>query len=163
MKSRETLKKLYFINSVFPEITGNDLYFADQILRAIEGAAISRHQRPNGTPFAAIPFEDFQHAVLLLRERIPSTAEGFAHWDAGACPDGFSPLWARTELIGILKSLASEPRATLLVTHLAESIRSPGRRWTRRSQREYGEAVAFIRDLARRWSRPSARLKLIVY
>ncbi len=162
MRSRETLKKLYFINSVFPEITGNDLYLADQILRAIEGAAVSRHQRPDGTP-SAPSFEDFQQAVLLLRERLPSTMEGFAHWDAGACPEGFSPLWARTELIGILKSLAPEPRATLLVTNLAESIRPPGRRWTRRSQREYGEAIAFIRDLARRWSRPSARLKLIVY
>ncbi len=76
---------------------------------------------------------------------------------------GFSPLWARGELIGILKRLAAAPEATLLVTNLADTIRPPGRRWSRASRREYGEAVAFIRDLARRWSRPSARLKLVVY
>jgi hypothetical protein len=162
MKSRETLKKLYFINSVFPEITGNDLYFADQIRRAVEGAAASRKSADDG-PETGESFEDFREAVLRLREKLPASSEGFAHWDAGACPDGFSPLWARGELIGILKRLASEPQATLLVTNLAESVRPRGRRWTRRSRREYGEAIAFIRDLARRWSRPSARLKLIVY
>ncbi len=162
MKSRENLKKLYFINSVFPEITGNDLYFADQIRRAVEGAAASRKSGDDG-PGTADSFEDFRDAVLRLRETLPASREGFAHWDAGTCPDGFSPLWARSELIGILKRLASEPQATLLVTNLAEAVCPRGRRWTRRSRREYGEAIAFIRDLARRWSRPSARLKLIVY
>ncbi len=161
MKSNKTLKKLFFINTIFPEITGNDLYYAEQIRNAVERILEREAESPPKDPRK--DFDRFRRAVLRLRETLPAAGGGFAHWDAGANPAGFSPLWARAELIRVLKELAAEPNATLLVTNLAETIRPRHGRWTPATRAEYGEAVGLVRELARRWSRPSGRLTLIVY
>ncbi len=157
MTSRHNLKKLYFINSVFPEITGNDLFYADQIRRAVEAVL-------EETPLDASENEygRFCRAVMALKRKRRNTGGAFQYWDANAHREGFSPLWARRELISLLKGMAAEPHATLLVANLAEAVRPRSGRWTRKARAEYSESVAFIRELARRWSTPSSRRTLIV-
>ncbi len=154
------LKKVLLINSLLPEITGNQTYLALQIVRAVEKSLAEIDRTDSKT----VAFDRFRQAAIELRSTFSSERPGgFAHWDAGACPEGFSPLWARNALIERLKSLASEPAATLMVTNLAESVRPAGKRWNRRAREEYREAIGLIRELARRWSRPSARLTLVIH
>ncbi len=158
MNTRQNLRKLYLINSVFPEITGNDLFFAEQIRHAVEATLEEPVDAGDETGF-----ECFTRALMTLREQWQAGNGGlFEFWDA-ARNQGFSPLWARSELVSRLKRIAANPEATLLVANLAEAVRPRSGRWTPRARADYDEAVALIRDLARRWSTRSARLTLIVY
>ena len=143
--------KLHFINALFSELTGHDLFLARQIKQGIEAAL--REQEP------ALPNGDsFYHAAAQLLEKHfrNKPAHGFAHWHAEGAGGGFDPLWARQELIPLFKKLAPHPRATILITTLREACRPAGRRWSPRRRSEYAEGVEFIRSLATEWSRRRA-------
>jgi hypothetical protein len=60
-----------------------------------------------------------------------------------------------------LKSLATYPESTLLVTNLRAAHCPPDKRWTERRRREYDDSLSLIRSLAAARSRRSANLNLL--
>ncbi len=60
-----------------------------------------------------------------------------------------------------LKKLAPFRESTLLVTNLRPALIPPGRRATGRRQRDYDEALAFIRELAASRTVRGANLQLL--
>lgn len=153
----EDLAKLHLINSLFADVTGNDLYLAQQVKAAIETSLEDLPPHLQSDHF-------MKAAVQLLQKHFRRRpTHGFSHWTCGRNGLGFDPLWARQELIGIFKKLAPYPQATVLVTDLRASICPPGKRWTRRLRGEYAEAVAFIQELARTWSTRRAKVTLLFF
>jgi hypothetical protein len=154
----EELAKLHFINSLFADLMGHDLYLAKQVKAAID-AALEEETEPE---FRAEKFATA--AVLLLQNHFRlHPRHGFAHWDCAADGPDFDPLWARQDLISVFKKLSPYPSATVLVTNLRTCICPPGKRWTRALHREYGEAIGFIQELARSWSTSRAELTLLFF
>lgn len=151
------LTKLHFINSLFADLTGSDLYLAQQLKAAIESSleTLPPHLRK----------ESFDQAArdLLERNSMNRPAHGFSHWNCSESGNGFTPLWARQELIAIFKKLAPYPRATVVITDLRSSICPPGKRWTARVRHDYAEAVAFIQEIARAWSTGRANVTLLFF
>lgn len=156
MTAKDDLAKLHFINSLFADVTGNDLYLAKQVKAAIE-ASIDTKAPPQ------LHNQSFHNAAVHLLENHfqKRPAHGFHHWDASRYDHGFSPLWARNEFISIFKKLAPCPRATVVVTNLRASICPPGKRWSRQVRQEYTEAIRFIQELARTWSTRRANVTLL--
>lgn len=153
----EDLAKLHFINSLFADLTGNDLYLAQQVKAAIESSIEDLPPHLQSESFT-------KAAVQLLQKHFRRRAtHGFSHWNCSENGNGFNPLWARQELIAIFKKLAPYPQATVLITDLRSSICPPGKRWTHRVRQEYAEAVAFIQELARTWSTRRAKVTLLFF
>ncbi len=153
----EELAKLHFINSLFAELTGNDLYLAQQIKAAIENSIGDLPPHLQSDRFT-------KAAVLLVQKHFRRRpTHGFSHWNCSENANGFNPLWARQELIAMFKKLAPYPQATVLVTDLRSSICPPGKRWTGRLGHEYAEAVGFIQELARTWSTRRAQVTLLFF
>jgi len=152
----EELAKLHFVSSLFAELLGQDLYLAQQVKEAIELAL-------EETDEAREPGQNFHRAAVLLLQshfrRHPR--HGFAHWDATG--QRWDPLWARQEIVAVIKRLAVYPSATVIITGLRPSICPPGKRWNRAMQHEYAEAVRLIQQLACGWSTPSGNLTLLFF
>lgn len=150
------LRRLHFLNALFAPLTGHDLYLAQQIDDAIATSIGEAEQRGPGDPA-------FVAAAARLFERLCSAQprHGFFHWDAGADDHGASPLFARAGVMQGLKSLASYPESTLLVTNLRSAHCPPNKRWTARRRRDYGDSLSLIRELAAARSRRSASLNLL--
>lgn len=153
----EEAAKLHFINSLFADLTGNDLYLARQVKAAIDCSL--------GDLSPQLQSEQFTQAAIQLLEKHfrRRPRHGFSHWDCSANGHGFNPLWARQELIAIFKKLSPYPQATVLVTNLRSCICPPGKRWTKRLNHDYAEAVAFIQELARTWSTRRANITLLFF
>ena len=150
------LRRLHFLNALFAPLTGHDLYLAQQIDDAIATSLGEAEQRgPNDPAFVA--------AAAKLFERLCSAQprHGFFHWDAGADEHGASPLFARAGVMQGLKSLATYPESTLLVTNLRRAHCPPDKRWTERRRRDYDDSLSLIRELAAARSRRSASLNLL--
>jgi hypothetical protein len=150
------LRRLHFLNALFAPLTGHDLYLAQQIDDAIATSIGEVDQRePSDPSFVAA-------AAELLRHLCDSqTAHGFFHWDAGAGDYGAAPLFTRAGVMQGLKSLATFPESTLLVTNLRRAHCPSNKRWTERRQRDYDDSLSLIRDLAAARSRRSANLNLL--
>src|SRR5690606_33821083 len=120
---------------LFADLTGNDLYLAQQVKSAIESTLedLPPHLQSDCFTKAAIQ--------LLQKHSRRRATHGFSHWNCSENGNGFNPLWARQELIAIFKKLAPYPQATVLVTDLRASICPPGKRWTNRLRQDYAEAV----------------------
>lgn len=157
MRAGEEAAKLHFINSLFAELTGNDLYLAKQVKAAIDTSLADMPPQLRSEQFT-------RAAVQLLEKHFRRRPKhGFSHWDCSASGHGFTPLWACQELIAIFKKLAPYPQATVLVTNLRTCICPPGKRWTHRLDRDYAEAVSYIQDLARTWSTRRANITLLFF
>lgn len=150
------LRRLHFLNALFAPLTGHDLYLAQQIDDAIATSIGEAEQRQPGDPA-------FVAAAARLFERLCSgqPSHGFFHWDAGADEHGASPLFTRAGVMAGLKSLATYPESTLLVTNLRSAHCPPDKRWTERRQRDYDDSLSLIRNLAAARSRRSANLNLL--
>lgn len=156
MTRTSQLRRLHFLNALFAPLTGHDLYLAQQIDEAIAtsiGEAVQR--QPNDPAFVA--------AAAKLFDRLCSgqPSHGFFHWDAGADDHAASPLFTRAGVMAGLKSLATYPESTLLVTNLRDAHCPPDKRWTERRRREYDDSLSLIRNLAAARSRRSANLNLL--
>jgi len=150
------LRRLHFLNALFAPLTGHDLYLAQQIDDAIATSIGEAEQRqPNDPAFVA--------AAARLFERLCTgrPTHGFFHWDAGTDDHGSAPLFARAGIMAGLKSLATYPESTLLVTNLRLAHCPPDRRWTERRRRDYDDSLSLIRNLAAARSRRSASLNLL--
>ena len=154
---RERMARLHILNTLLPLLTGNDLYLAREIERAINFSA-------TGDPEITGPEEDFNHALLQLLEKylIQDHDFGFFHWNAFSRQHPFDPLWARNEIIAGLKQIAGFPRALFLGTGLRKAIQGERKKWNAKLDTEYEEAVEFLRRLAAHWTTDHSNLTLII-
>jgi len=160
----EDLRRLHFINALFAHVTGSDLYLAQQIKTAIAFSVAELEAQAAEHPEFASQFDAaFNAAAAQLLEKFCRhlPRHGFYHWDAARTVHAATPLFARAEIMAGLKELASYRTSTLLVTNLRPALLPPDRRATPRRQREYGEALAFIRELAAARTAQSAHLQLL--
>ena len=86
-------------------------------------------------------------ADLLAKLFTGLPRHGFFHWDASLTLAAATPLFTRAEIMTGLKHLAPYRESTLLVTNLRPALIPPHRRATPRRQRDYEEALGFIRAL----------------
>jgi hypothetical protein len=176
MTSSDHLRRLHFINALFADLTGDDLYLAQQIQAAIttsltEAVCRPADRPPPGGEPACLGFIEgvessdpaFAAAAARLLERLCDGRQdhGFFHWDAAESAAAATPLFARERVLAGLRRLARYRESTLLVTNLRPAHCPPRRRWTSRRQREYRESLALIRDLAAARSRRSASVNLL--
>ena len=163
-QSREDLRRLHFINALFAHVTGNDLYLAEQIKSAIAFSLAEFEQQTREHPEFASRYDAAftAAAARLLGESFSHLPQhGFFHWDAASTLTAATPLFARAELMTGLKRLAPYRDATLLVTNLRPALLPPDQRPTARRQRDYEEALHYIRELAAARTAPSASLNLL--
>jgi hypothetical protein len=148
---RDELRRLHFINALFSQVTGHDLYLAHQIRTAIAFSLGELEQQAAEHPEFAAKFDAaFNAAAARLLEKFcaHSPAHGFFHWDAARTLHSATPLFARAEIMAGLKQLAAYRESTLLVTNLRPAVLPPDRRATPRRKQEYDEILNFIRELA---------------
>jgi hypothetical protein len=164
MRDRDDLRRLHFINALFADVTGHDLYLAKQIKSAITFSLAELAAQTAAHPEFAAQFDAaFNAAAADLLAKLFShlPRHGFFHWDAALTPAAATPLFARAELMTGLKALAPFRESTLLVTNLRPALIPPTKRATPRRQRDYEEALAFIRALAAARTTRAAELQLL--
>lgn len=162
--SREDLRRLHFINALFAHATGHDLYLAEQIKSAIAFSLAELEAQTLAHPEMADIYDaafNAAAAALLVKVFARHPRRGFFHWDAALNVESATPLFTRAEILDGLKKLAPYRDATLLVTNLRPALVPASRRATPRREREYAEALAFIRDLAAAGIAPHASLQLL--
>ena len=163
-RDRDDLRRLHFINALFAHATGHDLYLAEQIRGAITFSLAELAAQTAAHPDFAAKFDaEFNAAAALLLAKLFAhlPRRGFFHWDAALTPAAATPLFARAELMAGLRQLAPYRDSTLLVTNLRPALIPPQRRSTPRRQRDYEEALAFVRDLTAARTARSANLQLL--
>jgi hypothetical protein len=163
-RDRDDLRRLHFINALFAHATGHDLYLADQIRGAITFSLAELAAQTAAHPDFTAKFDaEFNAAAALLLAKLFAhlPRRGFFHWDAALTPAAATPLFARAELMTGLRQLAPYRESTLLVTNLRPALIPPQRRSTPRRQRDYEEALAFVRDLTAARTARSANLQLL--
>ncbi|MBC8041475.1 MAG: hypothetical protein H7Y06_13095 [Opitutaceae bacterium] len=161
---RDDLRRLHFINALFAQVTGDDLYLAEQIKEAIAFSLSELEDQTREHPeFAAKYDAAFNASAARLLESFfaGQPRHGFYHWNALSTLTSATPLFARAELMTGLKRLAPHRESTLLVTNLRPALLPPEKRATVRRQREYEDALAYIRDLTAARTAPSADLRLL--
>lgn len=150
-RSRDDLRRLHFINALFAHATGQNLYLAEQIKSAI-AFSLAELESQLSDPARSPANYDAQFnaaaATLLARVFAHQPRHGFYHWDASLTLASATPLFTRAEVMAGLRQLAPFREATLLITNLRPALIPPRKRATPRRQREYDEALAFIRELA---------------
>lgn len=162
--NRDELRRLHFINSLFAEVTGSDLYLAHQIKSAIAFSLSELEEQTQSHPeFVAKYDAAFSSAAARLLQKLFKQRQnyGFFHWDAARTLTSATPLFARDEIMTGLKHLAPYPESTLLITNLRPALLPPKQRATERRKREYEDTLTFIRDLAAARTSPRANLQLI--
>jgi hypothetical protein len=162
--ARDDLRRLHFINALFSHVTGHDLYLARQIAAGVAFSLAELEAQAAAEPAAAARFDAaFTAAAAQLLEKFcrHQPRHGFFHWDATGTEHAATPLFARAEIVAGLKQLAPYRESTLLITNLRPALLPPERRSTPRRQRDYEDALAFIRELAAARTVESARLQLL--
>jgi hypothetical protein len=161
---QDDLRRLHFINALFAQVTGHDLYLAEQIRSAIAFSLAELEQQTQSDPDRALRYDEAftaSAARLLAQYFAHLPKHGFFHWDAARTLTAATPLFARAELMTGLKRLAPYRESTLLVTNLRPALLPPEKRATARRQQEYEEALSYIRELAAARTTPSANLNLL--
>lgn len=163
-RSPGDLRRLHFINELFAHVTGRDLYLAEQIKTAITFSLTELEQQTADHPDFAATFDAVFNAAaarLLVKLFADLPRHGFFHWDAAGTPHAATPLFTRAEIMVGLKQLAPFRESTLLVTNLRPALLPAEKRATPRRQRDYTEALAFIRELTAARTRRTANLQLL--
>jgi len=163
--SRDDLRRLHFINALFAHVTGDDLYLARQIKEAIAFSlaelAAQTAEHPERAEKSDAAFNAAAAELLTRFSAAHLPRHGFFHWDASLTLAAATPLFTRAEIMAGLKQLARFRESTLLVTNLRPALIPPSRRATPRRQRDYEEALAFIRDLAAARTARGSNLQLL--
>jgi hypothetical protein len=163
-RDRDELRRLHFINALFAHATGQDLYLAEQIKSAIAFSLAELEAQTKTHPEFARTYDAAFNAAateLLIKVFARHPLHGFYHWDASVAVEAATPLFTRAEIMAGLKKLAPFREATLLVTNLRPALLPATRRATPRRQRDYEEALAFIRDLTAARTVRGANLQLL--
>ncbi|MFT3869830.1 MAG: hypothetical protein QM715_15375 [Nibricoccus sp.] len=162
--SRDELRRLHFIDALFAQVTGHDLYLAQQIKSAIAFSLSELEQQTIANPELAFTYDAAftdSAAKLLNKFFEQQSSHGFYHWNAAHSLESATPLFARSEIMTGLKQLARFRESTLLVTNLRPALLPPERRATAKRVQNYEDTLAFIRDLAAARTAPSANLQLL--
>ena len=162
--SRDDLRRLHFINALFADVTGHDLYLAQQIKGAITFSLVELEVQTATHPELAAKFDTaFNAAAAELLAKLFSDLprHGFFHWDATLTLASPTPLFTRAEIMAGLKHLAPYRESTLLVTNLRPALLPPGHRATPRRKRDYVDTLAFIHDLVVARTARNAELQLL--
>ena len=162
--SQDDLRRLHFVNALFAQVTGQDLYLAEQIKEAIAFSLSELQTQSEAHPEFAAKFDAAFNAAaaeLLARQFAHLPKHGFFHWDASLTLESATPLFTRAEIMAGLKHLAPYRESTLLVTNLRPALIPPSRRATPRRRRDYDEAIAFIQALAAARTTRNANLQLL--
>ena len=163
-RTRDDLRRLHFINELFASVTGRDLYLAEQIKTAITFSLGELEAQTAEHPEFAATFDAaFNTAAARLLAKLfgDLPKHGFFHWDAAATPHAATPLFTRAGIMTGLKQLAPYRESTLLVTNLRPALLPPAKRATPRRERDYTEALAFIRELTAARTARTASLQLL--
>lgn len=163
-RTRDGLRRLHFINELFASVTGRDLYLAEQIKTAITFSLGELEAQTAEHPEFAATFDAaFNTAAARLLAKLfgDLPQHGFFHWDAAATPHAATPLFTRAGIMTGLKQLAPYRESTLLVTNLRPALLPPAKRATPRRERDYTEALAFIRQLTAARTARTANLQLL--
>ena len=161
---RDELRRLHYINALFAHVTGKDLFLANQIKSAIAFTLAELEAQTAADPTLASTYsEAFNAAAARLLEKLHSRLprHGFFHWDASKTLQSGTPLFARAEVMGGLRTLAPFREATLLITNLRPAVLPPERRETPRRRREYDELLSFLRELTAARSPSGSDLTLL--
>lgn len=164
-RSTDDLRRLHFINGLFAHATGHDLYLAEQIKDAIAFSLAELEEQTAANPALAEKYDAAFNAAaagLLGRLFAQQPMHGFYHWNAALTAESATPLFTRAEVMTGLKRLAPFAESTLLITNLRQALLPPTQRATPRRQREYEEALTFIRELAAARTAPTANLHLLL-
>jgi len=164
MSTRDELRRLHFINSLFAHVTGRDLFLAGQIKSAIAFSLAELERQVAEHPELAARYDaEFTAAAARLLEKFhgETRAHGFFHWDALRSIESATPLFARNEIMAGLKQLAAYRESTLLITNLRPALLPPDKRPAPARVRDYEELLAFIRELAAARTPRSATLHLL--
>ncbi len=162
--SRDELRRLHFINALFAQVTGQDLYLARQIQSAIAFSLAEFEQQTLTNPEATAKYDAaFTEAAARLLASFfdQQPGHGFYHWDAAGSLESATPLFARSGIMTGLKQLARYRESTLLVTNLRPALLPAERRATAKRVQAYEDTLRFIRDLAAARTSPSANLQLL--
>ena len=164
VRSREDLRRLHFINALFAHATGDDLYLAEQLRSAIAFSLVELEAQTAAYPELVEKYDaafNAAAAALLAKLFTRQPRHGFFHWDASHTLASATPLFTRAEIMVGLRQLAPYRNSTLLVTNLRPALIPPNRRATARRQRDYVEALDFIRALAAARTVRGANLQLL--
>jgi hypothetical protein len=163
-RSAADLRRLHFINGLFAHATGHNLYLAEQIKSAIAFSLAELEEQTMKQPELADRYDaafNAAAAALLAKLFADQPQHGFYHLDASINPESATPLFTRAEVMAGLKKLTPYPESTLLITNLRQALLPASKRATARRQKEYEDALAFIRDLAAARTAPTANLHLL--
>ena len=162
--SADDVRRLHFVNALFAQVTGHDLYLAEQIKEAITFSLAELQAQSEEHPEFTAKFDAAFNAAaaeLLARQFAHLPRHGFFHWDAALTLASATPLFTRAEIMTGLKHLAPYRESTLLVTNLRPAIIPPARRATAKRRRDYDEAIEFIQALTAARISSHASLQLL--
>ena len=154
--AKEDLAKLHCLHNLFADATGEDLYLIQNLKEAIEQALVEAD-----TP--ASDLDAFIAAALRLRaaNAPDDISYGLLHLDLRE--RGFDPLFVRSELIAGFKRIAGLEHALVVVTGLRFWVLQGSRYMTARQKERYQSAIAYIDELALRWTTAGTCLNLIYF
>jgi len=155
-EQRERITKLHLLNNLFPLLTGEDLFQAQQIQSAINYSL-------TGDTEKAPDDEQFNQALIKLLEKyLTKNADfGFYYWDAAQNEFPYDPLFAREAVIKGFKALAGYRKGMFVIAGLRSAVQGKRKQFNNKLEREYEEAVEFLRELAGQWTTASADLTLL--
>lgn len=153
----EDLARLHCLQALFPDWTDNDRFLLRQIKDSIEASIRTQ-------PDLEDSFERFSSIAQGLRAESgnpSSKSHAFIRLDYSE--RSWDPLFARQEIVRLLKKHAGVDHLFLLVSGLRTAL-FPGARYrTRAREAAYQEATRFIDSLARHWSTTSSRIHLLYF
>lgn len=151
----EDLARIHCLQVLFPDWTGNDRFLLRQLKDSIEASI--RNQ-----PDLEDSFERFFSMAQCLREESGNPAsQSHAFIRLDYSERSWDPLFARQELVRLLKKQAGVDHIFLLVIGLRRALFPRARYRTRAREAAYDEATRFIDNLARHWSTTSSRIHLL--
>lgn len=160
----DDLRRLHFIDALFTQVTGHDLYLAQQIKDAITFSLAELEARTREDPESAARYDAAFTAAaadLLVKFFGNNPGYGFYHWDAATTLVSATPLFTRAEIMTGLRHLARFREATLLITNLRPALLPLDRRQSARRKRDYQEALAFIQTLTAARTSTRSNLQLL--
>lgn len=159
MIARDRLARLHLVNTLFHQVTGHDLYLAQQVLDAIELLT-------DENPELAHDADSLTRTLERLHEQLtghePDAA--FTYLDCAA-PGAPGPLWLRQSLLQALRRHATARQSTVLVSQQDANPSAPiksKRKRSSRHNRDQAETLKHLRDLAVQRSNPKSLVTLLV-
>ncbi|MCC5788698.1 MAG: hypothetical protein JJT75_03625 [Opitutales bacterium] len=141
---------------LFSDLAEPDPFFWQQIEEGVR-KALADHQRDQEPST-----KTFLDALLELRKKWELPPVGVAYLNLRKGFHYADPLFLRSEVVHLMKGIASYARAAVVVEGLRLSAKGPYRYWSRGAQIRYAETLALLRAVICRYSRKSAEVHLIL-